>query len=102
MHVNLNDTGHTVALSVGQQLIVSLPLRPYDDNSWHVTGNSGGVLKLIAGPNERRPANWTPFMYSTQVFYFRREAPGVARLVLEQSYYSRPMVLDVVDSAGPR
>ena len=95
--VNLNDTGRTVALSVGQELIVSLPLRRYDDNYWYVARNTGGGLKLIAGPNERRPANWTPFMGSTQVFYFRRESPGVAHLVLEQSYWSKPMVLDVVD-----
>ena len=35
LRVNLHDTGRTVALSVGQQLIVTLPLYPsYDDNYW--------------------------------------------------------------------
>jgi|GEM_PF-767075 hypothetical protein len=97
LHVNLQNTGQTVALSVGQQLVVTLSMRPYDDNYWYVSHNSGGVLKLIGGPDERRPRNWTPWMYSSQVFYFRRESPGTAHLVLEQSYFSRPMVLKVVD-----
>ncbi len=76
---------------------MTLPLRRYDDNYWYVARNSGGGLKLIAGPTERRPRNWTPFMGRTQVFYFRRESPGTAHLVLEQSYWSKPMVLEVVD-----
>ena len=98
LHVNLLDTGHTVALPVGQELIVTVPLKPYDDNYWYVSRNSGGVLKLIAGPDERRPKNWTPLKGSTVVFYFRREAPGTANLVLEQSYFSKPpMILKVVD-----
>jgi len=97
LHVFLQDTGSTVALPVGQQLIVTLPLRPYDDNHWYVARNSGAVLKLIAGPDERRPRNWTPWMRSSQVFYFRRESPGTVHLVLEQSYWSKPMLLDVVD-----
>lgn len=96
-HVNLQDTGQTVALSVGQQLIVTLPLRRYDDNYWYVARNWGGGLKLEAGPDTRRPRNWTPFMNSSQVFYFRRESPGTAHLVLEQNYWSKPMVLKVVD-----
>ncbi len=96
-HVYLRNTGATVALSVGQQLVVTLPLRRYDDNFWYVARNSGGGLKLIAGPDTRRPRDWTPFKQSLQVFYFRRESPGTAHLVLEQSYWSRPMVLEVVD-----
>jgi len=97
VHVNLADTGKTVALAVGQDLVVTVPLRPYDDNSWRVTRNSGGALKLIAGPDERRGRHWTPERLSTQVFYFRREAPGKVQLVLEQAYWSRPLLLDVVD-----
>ncbi len=97
LYVGLRDTGKTVALPVGQQLIVTLPLRPYDYNYWYVARNSGAVLELIAGPDEQRPRNWTPWDYSSQVFYFRRESPGTAHLVLEQSYWSRPMVLEVVD-----
>jgi len=98
LHVNLQDTGKTVALSVGQELIVTLPLqRRWDDNYWSVKGNSGSTLKLIAGPDTRRPANWTPFDRSSQVFYFRREAPGTTNLVMEQSYFSKPMLLKVVD-----
>jgi hypothetical protein len=95
--VNLADTGKTVALSVGQVLIVTLPLRRYDDNYWYVARNSGAALKLIAGPNERRPRNWTPGVPSSQVFYFRRDSPGIAHLVLEGSYWSKPMLLEVVD-----
>ena len=101
LYVNLKDTGQTVALPVGQQLIVTLPLRPYDDNYWYVARNSGAVLKLIAGPDEQRPRNWTPGMYSSQVFYFRRESPGTAHLVLEQSYWSKPMILKVLDESPP-
>ena len=96
-HVNLQDTGQTVALSVGQQLSVTLPLRRYDDDTWYVAENSGGGLKLIAGPDERRPRNWTPWKPRSQVFYFQRESPGTAHLVLEHAYWSKPMILDVVD-----
>ena len=96
-YVNLEDTGKTVALSVGQQLIVTLPLGHYDDDYWYVARNSGASLKLIAGPDERRPRNWTPFMRRAQVFYFERESPGTAHLVLEPAYWSRPMILKVVD-----
>jgi hypothetical protein len=96
LHVNLEDTGKTVALSVGEQLIVTLPLQPrWDDNYWYVARNSG--LKLIASPNTVRPKNWTPYDKSSQVFYFRRESPGTAHLVLEQAYWSKPMILEVVD-----
>ncbi len=97
LHANLQDTGRTMTLAVGQQLIVTLPLQPYDDNTWYVARNSGGVLKLTAGPDERRPRNWTPWTYSSQVFYFTRESPGTAHLELEQRYWSKPMVLKVVD-----
>ncbi len=96
-NVFLSDTGKTVTLSVGEELAVTLPLRPYDDNYWYVSRNSGGNLKLIEGPIDRRPRYWTPFTGTTQIFYFRRESPGTAHLVLEQSYFSRPMVLEVVD-----
>jgi len=97
VRVGLRNTGGTVALAVGQQLIVTLPLRPYSDNTWHVARNSGAGLKLVAGPNEIRASNWTPFKFSTQVFYFQRESPGTANLVMEQSYFSKPMILKVVD-----
>lgn len=95
VHVDLQDTGKTVALSVGEDLIVRLPLWRYDDDYWFVTRNTG--LKLVAGPDTRRPPNWTPFMHRSQVFYFRRESPGTAHLVLDHAYWSKPMVLKVVD-----
>ncbi|MGA9722487.1 MAG: hypothetical protein WBQ86_08545 [Candidatus Binatus sp.] len=98
VEVNLQDTGRTVALSVGQDLVVRLPLKNYDDNYWYVAQNSGTGLKLLAGPNEIRSRNWTPRQrHSLEVFYFRRESPGTAHLVLEQSYWSKPMILKVVD-----
>ena len=97
--VYLTDTGDTIALSMGQQLVVTLPLRRYDDNYWYITRNSGVPLKLIAGPDTRRLPGWTPFKPSIQVFYFQRQSPGTAHLVLEQRYYSTPMILRVVD--GP-
>lgn len=106
-YVYLQDTGETIALPVGQQLIVTLPLQRYDDNYWYVTRNSGAALKLIAGPNEIRPRDWTRLRQpSMQVFYFRRESPGTTHLVLEQNYsgpaapsasVQKPMVLKVVD-----
>src|SRR5271154_3699538 len=74
--VSLLDTGKTIALSPGEELVVNLPLRHYDDNYWFVAQNTGVPLKLIAGPDTRRPKNWTEFKNSTQVFYFRRESPG--------------------------
>jgi len=97
LHVGPGYGGKTVALSMGQQLIVTLPLRPHDNNHWYVAYNSGGVLKLIAGPDERRSRKWTPRKYSQEVFYFRRESPGTANLVLDQKYWSKPMILTVVD-----
>jgi len=95
--VTIRNTGQTIALPVGQELMVMLPLQPFSDNYWYVAKNSGSGLKLVAGPDERRPPNWTPFDYSMVYFYFRRESPGVANLVLEQKYFSKPMILKVVD-----
>lgn len=98
VNVSLADSGRTVALSVGQQLVVTLPLWPSrDDNYWYVSRNSGTALKLIQGPDTRFRRNWTPFKPSLEVFYFQRVAPGPADLVLEQSYWSKPMILRVVD-----
>jgi len=97
LQVDLRNTGQTVALPVGEQLVVTLPLQRYGDNYWYVARNSGAALKLIAGPDTRRPRDWTPWKQSLQVFYFERESPGTTHLVLEQSYWSLPMVLKVVD-----
>ncbi len=96
MFANLGDTGKIVALRVGQQLVVKLPMTNYSDNTWHVTRISPS-LKLIAGPDEMRPANWSPWKPSYQIFYFIRESPGTADLVLEPNYFSKPMILKVVD-----
>jgi len=98
--VNLQDTGKTIGLAVGEELVVTVPLKTYDDNSWYIYKNSGVPLKLIAGPNEIRGRNFKPWTrQSAQVFYFRKESPGTAHLVLEQNYWSKPMILKVVD--GP-
>jgi len=97
-YVSLEDTGKTIRLPVGQQLVVKLPLqRRWGDNTWTVKRNSGSPLKLIAGPDERRPPGWTIDQLSSQIFYFRRDAPGTTNLVLEEKYFSKPMVLKVVD-----
>jgi len=95
--VGLADSGKTVSLGVGEDLVVTLPLKPFPGNEWHVAKNSDGSLKLIAGPDEKRPKDWIPGRPSLQVFYFRKESPGVAHLVLEERYFSKPMVLEVVD-----
>ena len=95
--VNIRDSGKTVALAVGQRLVVTVPLFRYDDATWSVVTNSGSALKLIAGPDTLRPKNWTQFTKSKQVFYFLREAPGTVNLVLLQNYTSKPMILKVVD-----
>jgi len=100
-YVDLQDTGETITLPVGQELIVTLPLRRYNDNYWYVALNSGAPLKLIAGPNEVRRRDWTPWKSSVQVFYFQRESAGTAHLVLEQSYFSKPMILKVLDESPP-
>ena len=102
LYLNLQNTGQTVALSVGEQLVVTLPMKTYNDNYWYVARNWGGGLKLVAGPDERRPKNWQPSRrYTSEVFYFRKETPGTAHLVLEQSYWSKPMILKVVDRPFP-
>ncbi|HXN13376.1 MAG TPA: hypothetical protein VN865_09735 [Candidatus Acidoferrales bacterium] len=97
MFANWEDSGKIVELAVGQQLVVKLPLRGYHDDSWHITQISP-ALKLIAGPDELRPAHWSPWKFSFQVFYFQRQAPGRVDLVLEPNYFLKPpMVLKVVD-----
>jgi len=96
-HVYLQDTCKTIALGVGEQLVVSLPLVHYDDNYWYVSRNTGDGIKLIAGPDTRRPVGWTPFDNSRQVFYFQKNSRGTAHLVMEQNYWSLPMILEVVD-----
>ena len=96
MFADLGDTGKAVPLRVGQQLVVKLPMRDYADNTWHVTKISSS-LKLIAGPDEMRPLQWSPWTLSYQVFYFQRESPGTVNLVLEPNYFSKPMILKVVD-----
>ena len=98
--VDLQDTGKTIALPMGVELVVTLPLKTYNDNYWYIYRNSGVPLKLIAGPNEMRGRNFKPWTrQAAQVFYFRKESPGTTHLVLEQSYWSKPMILKVVD--GP-
>lgn len=100
MAVDLQDTGKTIALPVGEELVVTLPLKTYNDNYWYIYRNEGVPLKLIAGPNELRGRNYKPWSRQVaQIFYFRKESPGTAHLVLEQSYWSKPMILKVVD--GP-
>ena len=93
----IENTGQTVAVAVGQQLVVMVPLLHYSDSYWYVAKNTGQELKLIAGPDTKRRSDSTPFKNSSQVFYFQRVAPGTVHLVLEQSYYSKPMILKVVD-----
>src|SRR6202041_288520 len=93
VRVTIVDTGQTVSLAVGQQLVVVVPLIRYDDATWYVAKNPGGGLKLEAGPNTKRRSDWTPFDNSNQVFYFQRVAPGTVHLVLEQNYYAKPMIL---------
>ena len=96
MFADLGDTGKAVPLRVGQQLVVKLPMRDYADNTWHVTKISPS-LKLVAGPDELRPLQWSPWTLSLQVFYFQRESTGTVDLVLEPNYFSKPMILKVVD-----
>lgn len=95
LYVFLVDTGKTVPLQIGQQLVVKLPLRGLIDDSWHVTKISPS-LKLVAGPDEERPIHWSPWKPSFQVFYFQRQSSGSADLVLEPNYFAKPMVLKVV------
>ena len=98
LHVFLADTGRTVELPIGHQLVVTLPLRIFKDNTWYVSENTGGgALKLIAGPDEKRAKNWKEGDPSLQIFYFQRETAGTTNLVLQQKYWSKPMILKVVD-----
>jgi outer membrane protein OmpA-like peptidoglycan-associated protein len=100
--VDLQDTGKTIGLAVGEELVVSLPLKTYNDNNWYIYRNSGVPLRLIAGPNEIRGRNFKPWTRrAAQIFYFRKESPGTTHLVLEQDYWSKPMVLKVVDGPAP-
>jgi hypothetical protein len=96
MFADLGDTGKIVRLRVGEQLVVKLPMREYNDNTWHVAKISPS-LKLIAGPNELRPIEWSPWGLSYQIFYFQRESPGTVDLVLEPNYFLKPMILKVID-----
>jgi hypothetical protein len=96
MFADLGDTGKIVRLRVGEQLVVKLPMREYNDNTWHVTKISPS-LKLVAGPNELRPIKWSPWGLSYQIFYFQRESPGTVDLVLEPNYFLKPMILKVID-----
>lgn len=96
MFADWKDTGKTVAVAVGQQLVVKLPIHAYRDDTWKVTHISP-ALKLIAGPDELRPAHWSPWKLSFQVFYFQRQSPGRVDLVMEENYTAKPMLLKVVD-----
>jgi hypothetical protein len=96
VYVNWKDTGQTVALGMGQELFVKLPIRGYHDDTWHVREISPS-LKLVKGPDELRPVHWSPWKFAFQVFYFQRTAPGAAQLVMEPNYFLKPMVLKVVD-----
>jgi hypothetical protein len=94
--VDWKDTGKIVDLAVGQQMVVKLPIRTDRNDAWHVTRISP-ALKLIAGPDEMRPVNWSPWKFSFQVFYFQRLAPGTVDFVMEPNYYNPPLVLKVQD-----
>jgi len=98
VEVILADTGKTVAVPMGQELVVTLPLLHYEDDYWYLAENTGGGLTLIAQPVQKRARNWTPWGYSRQEFHFRREAAGTSHLVLERAYWSHPMVLKVIDA----
>jgi outer membrane protein OmpA-like peptidoglycan-associated protein len=97
--VYLPETGRTVALGFGQILVVTLPVEHYNDNTWYVYRNSPPGLQLVAGPNEEILKNPPRFYLGLQLFYFKRVAPGTINLTLEQKYFSKPMLLTVVD--GP-
>lgn len=98
VRVDLLDTGKTVSVRVGQQLIVALPLQRYPTDYWYVARNSGDDLKLVAGPDELRAKDWEFSMKRTQIFYFKKLSPGTADLELEEHYPSKkPMFLKVVD-----
>jgi outer membrane protein OmpA-like peptidoglycan-associated protein len=101
VEVLLWQTGQTIAVPVGDELVVSLPLLHYEDDYWYIARNSGGDLKLVGSPVEKRPRNWTPWGYSRQEFHFRRVSPGTTHLVLERAYWSKPMVLKVIDGPYP-
>jgi hypothetical protein len=96
VYINWKDTGQTITLGSGDELFVKLPIRGYHDDSWNVTKISPN-LKLVAGPDELRPAHWSPWTFSFQVFYFQRTAPGTANLVMEPNYFLKPLALKVVD-----
>src|SRR5579863_7913606 len=66
---DLGDTGKFVALRVGEQLVVKLPMHEFNDSTWHVAKISPS-LRLIAGPDELRPIEWSPWTLSYQIFYF--------------------------------
>jgi outer membrane protein OmpA-like peptidoglycan-associated protein len=77
-------------------------MKTYNDNYWYIYRNSGVPLRLVAGPNELRGRNFKPWTRGTeQLFYFRKDLPGTTHLVLEQSYWSKPMILKVVDGPPP-
>ena len=102
VEIMLLDTGKTIAVPVGQELVVSLPLLHYEDDYWYLAHTSGDGLSLIGGPVEKRPRNFTPWGYSRQEFHFRRQSSGHVHLVFERSYWSKPMILDVVDPQAAR
>jgi hypothetical protein len=104
LHLFARDSGRTIAIPVGQEFYVTLPVRRPDINSWYVQRNFGGFLTLVSGPIEGKRVRNGPGSATSQTFCFRLDAPGIAHLVLDQDYKFliggrpvEPFVLEVVD-----
>jgi outer membrane protein OmpA-like peptidoglycan-associated protein len=98
--VFLPETGRTVAVGLGQTLVVTVPVKRYSDNTWSVSRNSPPGLELVATQRKEAAKKQRRFRFGLQRLYFKRVAPGTVHLVLEQKYFSKPMLLRVVDGSA--
>ena len=88
-----DENGSTVQLAPGGELIVSLASNPTTGFSWTVGEDSDAALVLQGEPRYVPPASTTPIVGAggTEVFSFKAETEGTARLILE---YRRPFAPD--------
>jgi inhibitor of cysteine peptidase len=93
--VTQTDSGSTVTLTEGQDLVIELESNPSTGYTWEVKEIDPGVLSQVGDPEFKQPAKSDPQLVGqagTQVFTFHTAGKGTTTL---QLIYHRTFEKDV-------